>query len=71
MIPPVQSSGTAHVTYRRTGNAVAIDALTNGVEDATSIQVHYGIAGINGPMVAELAQDPDNPARWQIEIWAC
>lgn len=68
-VPPRTSGGTARaaVTLNRVSGALVAHLTTVGVAETMGAHIHAGPAGMNGPIVIGLTQDPDDAAHWFVE----
>jgi hypothetical protein len=68
-VPEVDTSATgrAAITLYGAGNMLAIHVNTVDLENGTASHIHRGLAGTNGPVVVELAQDVDDASHWLAE----
>jgi hypothetical protein len=66
VVPAVTSTATAEGQIS-IGDTVAAHVILYGVSEPTAVHVHRGYAGVLGPVLVELAQDPVDPSRWSAE----
>jgi len=68
-VPPLatSASATAAVTFDSDGNDLVVHVNTNGLDDAVEAHVHEAVAGLNGPILVGLVQDPDDVSHWMLE----
>ncbi len=65
-VPLLTSSASAvgAVTLDRDTGAIAIHVNTTGLDDAVAAHAHRAVAGVNGPILIGLDQDPANVKHW-------
>ena len=65
-IPPVTATGSAKgaITLDPDTGNIIVHLNASGITGAISSHVHQGLAGVNGPIVFGLSQDPDNVDHW-------
>ena len=65
VFPAVDSdaTGSGEVTVNLVTGAVSGGVTVEGIT-ATLAHIHRGFAGVNGPVVVNFEQDPDDPNRW-------
>jgi hypothetical protein len=68
-VPQVETvaRGRAAVTLHQETGTLVVQAQVAGLDDADQAHVHDAYAGANGPVLAPLAQDPVDTARWFTE----
>lgn len=70
-VPPVSTpaAATAALTWIRSSDELVVHVTTAGLEDAVESHVHRALAGVNGPILTGLVQDPEDPAHWSLEAF--
>lgn len=69
MVPSVDSmaSGIGFVTVNASDSSFAVNINTQGADDAIAAHIHMALAGLNGGILFDLVQDPNDPAHWLAE----
>jgi hypothetical protein len=71
MVPPAPSAGSASIAITHAlveDEHFFIHVNIIGIDDVTDVHLHSGVAGENGPVVAELMPDPDTDKHWSSQI---
>ncbi|MGI9326793.1 MAG: CHRD domain-containing protein [Pseudomonadales bacterium] len=65
-VPPVPSAatGVGAVTVDPSDGVTVVHINTEGLDDAVAAHVHQALAGVNGGVLIELSQDPNDSAHW-------
>ncbi len=58
------ATGVGAITLNRSSGAIAVHVNTVGLDNAIAAHVHRAIAGVNGPILVGLSQDPADPKHW-------
>ncbi len=68
-VPPLTTtaSAVAAITLDPASGAIVVHLNSSGADDAVAAHVHEALAGLNGPVLIELAPDPNDPAHWFAE----
>ncbi len=68
-VPPLISDASAEgaVTFDPETNRIVVHVNTTGLEDAVEAHIHDGTAGVNGPILTGLVQDPEDVSHWSLD----
>jgi CHRD domain len=68
-VPPITSDASAigFVTFDSDTNNIIVHVNGVALDDANMAHVHQAIAGLNGPMLITLTQDPESISHWLAE----
>ena len=68
-VPPVDTSATAMaaLTLDPDAGSLVLHLNTAGLDDAAEAHIHEAVAGVNGPILVGLVQDPDDVTHWLID----
>ncbi len=64
-VPPLDTAATAMAAVTlEPDDSLIVHMHTSGLDDAVEAHIHNGEAGVNGPIVIGLVQDPDDVSHW-------
>ncbi len=67
-IPALDTPATAMAALTvEPDNSVILHLHTSGLDDAVAAHIHNAVAGVEGPIVVGLVQDPDDGSHWSID----